>query len=59
VRDGAEVGEGHRRASDCLYTVPHNTHAMRSQGRCVVRVIVPDEVEILGRRRSAATPAGE
>jgi len=53
------LGKDRLRASDCLYTAPNNTHAVCSEGGCVVLVIVHEGVELLGRRRPPSTPVGE
>ena len=53
------LGRDRLQAGDYLYTAPDNKHAVRSEGGCVVLVIVPEEVEILGRRPAASTPVGE
>jgi quercetin dioxygenase-like cupin family protein len=53
------LGKERLQAGDYLYTAPDNGHAVRSEGGCVVLVIVPEDVEILGRPRPAATPVGE
>jgi quercetin dioxygenase-like cupin family protein len=38
------LGMDHLRAGDYLYTAPNNTHGVRSDGGCVVLVVVPEEV---------------
>lgn len=53
------LGKDRLQAGDYLYTAPDNKHAVRSEGGCIVLVIVPEEVEILGRRRSSSAPVGE
>lgn len=47
------LGKDHLRQGDYLYTAPGNKHAVESDGGCVVLVSVPQEVEVLGRPRSA------
>jgi quercetin dioxygenase-like cupin family protein len=44
------LGKDRLQAGDYLYTAPNNKHAVRSERGCVVLVIVPEEVEVLGRR---------
>jgi quercetin dioxygenase-like cupin family protein len=42
------LGGDQLHAGDYLYTAPHNKHAVKSDGGCVLLVVVPEEVEILG-----------
>jgi quercetin dioxygenase-like cupin family protein len=43
------LGEDRLRAGDYLYTAPHNTHAVHSEGGCVILAVVPQEVEVVRR----------
>jgi len=49
------LGKDHLFAGDYLYTAPHNVHAVRSEGGCIVLVNVPQAVQVIQRSR---TPAG-
>jgi quercetin dioxygenase-like cupin family protein len=45
VQEGdIRLGTDHLRAGDYLYTAPSHTHGMRSEGGCIVLVVVPQEV---------------
>ena len=48
------LGKDSLQAGDYIYTAPHYVHGVRSEGGCVLLVIVPEEVEIL-RGGSTAT----
>ena len=48
-----QLGQDHLHRGDFLYTAPGNKHAVRSQGGCVLLVVVPQEVEILGHAPQA------
>lgn len=45
------LGKDHLQAGDYLYTAPNNVHAVHSKGGCIVLVSVPQEVEVLRRRK--------
>jgi quercetin dioxygenase-like cupin family protein len=50
VLDGdVRLGGDHLHTGDYLYTAPQNKHAVKSDGGCVLLVVVPEEVEILSR----------
>jgi quercetin dioxygenase-like cupin family protein len=51
-----QLGKDHLQAGDFLYTAPHNIHAVRSAGGCVVIVNVPIAVEILRNSSSSTSP---
>lgn len=53
------LGKDQLQAGDYLYTAPDNKHAVRSEGGCMVLVIVPEVVEVLRRRQPASTPLRE
>lgn len=42
------LGGDHLHAGDYLYTAPQNKHAVKSDGGCVLLVVVPEGVEVLG-----------
>jgi quercetin dioxygenase-like cupin family protein len=46
------LGMDHLHAGDFLYTAPNNTHGVKSDGGCVVLVVVPNEVVKLQKPRS-------
>jgi len=48
------LGKDHLRTGDYLYTAPDNKHAVRSDGGCVLLLVVPEAVEILARTKSAS-----
>lgn len=48
------LGGVHLHAGDYLYTAPQNKHAVRSDGGCVLLLVVPEPVEILSGNRGAA-----
>jgi len=50
-----KLGKDHLYTGDYLYTAPNGKHAVRSEGGCIVLVIVPEEVEILTRRDSVVS----
>jgi quercetin dioxygenase-like cupin family protein len=52
------LGGDHLHAGDYLYTAPQNKHAVMSNGGCVLLVVVPEEVEILGRGEGGAGHEG-
>lgn len=52
-----KLGKDHLQAGDFLYTAPHNIHAVRSVGGCVVMVSVPTAVEILRNSSSSTSPS--
>lgn len=47
IEGDIQLGRDRLQAGDYLYTAPNHIHAVRSEGGCVVLVIVPKEVEIL------------
>jgi quercetin dioxygenase-like cupin family protein len=51
-----QLGKDHLQAGDFLYTAPHNIHAVKSVGGCVVIVNVPQAVEILRNSSSSTSP---
>ena len=46
------LGKDHLRAGDYLYTAPNNKHGVSSETGCVLLLVVPEEVEILGRDKA-------
>jgi quercetin dioxygenase-like cupin family protein len=48
------LGKDHLRTGDYLYTAPHNKHAVKSDGGCVLLLVVPEEVETLPHTDSRA-----
>jgi quercetin dioxygenase-like cupin family protein len=51
-----QLGKDHLQTGDFLYTAPHNIHAVRSVGGCVVMVNVPQAVEILRQASPGTSP---
>jgi quercetin dioxygenase-like cupin family protein len=52
------LGGDHLHAGDYLYTAPQNKHAVKSDGGCVLLVVVPEEVEVLGPGDGEAAHGG-
>jgi quercetin dioxygenase-like cupin family protein len=48
------LGKDHLRTGDYLYTAPDNKHAVRSDGGCVLLLVVPEAVEILAHTKRAS-----
>jgi hypothetical protein len=51
---GGRLGKDHLRTGDYLYTAPNNKHAVKSDGGCVLLVVVPEAVEILAHTKRAS-----